>query len=459
MRPSRSASFCVCLMIYRRLSLLGCASAAAILLASGAVPSHAESLTDAVVAALNHHPKVEAAMENREAFGAERAEERSGYFPQVSLRAGAGRGFANNSTSRGLTTSRGEAYSWYFEDSATLTQPLFDGFRTVNRVDAAEHRRLSANYNIADVREGLALSTTIAYLDVLRSRAAVFAIEKHEQKINDYMRRIDKMVAEGAADKSMAVQAKDIKAQLSNTLAEMQGQHSAALASYLEAVGHSADEKLTKPALKPDVMPASMDAAVTAAKESHPLLKAAVLDAAALENEIEANKEFYYPKVSGELSHTERDQIEELGGESLDQRAMLRVNWDFSVGGGQFAKVRKAKHRYAESVARRAEKERMVEKDISIAFSDLDTATKQLTVLRERVTLNEELFKNYEAQFEGARINLLQLLQADNALFNAKLSLTGGEYRLLAAQYAILASMGGLQNALNIGPADVDESK
>ena len=62
------------------------------------------------------------------------------------------------------------------------------------------------------------------------------------------------------------------------------------------------------------------------------------------------------------------------------------------------------------------------------------------------------------AQFEAARVNLLQLLQADNALFNAKLALLNGEYKLLASHFAVLASMGRLQEALNVVSARADEN-
>ncbi|PJB71449.1 MAG: transporter, partial [Alphaproteobacteria bacterium CG_4_9_14_3_um_filter_47_13] len=63
----------------------------------------------------------------------------------------------------------------------------------------------------------------------------------------------------------------------------------------------------------------------------------------------------------------------------------------------------------------------------------------------------------YQAQFEGARVNLLQLLQSDNAVFNTKLGLMNSEYRLVASRFAVLASMGRLQEALTTLPARADD--
>src|SRR5690606_16485094 len=128
--------------------------------------AYAEDLQSAVRTALTNHPSVEAALANQEAVKYERREMFAGYFPDLSLRAAGGRVFANNSTSRGTSTTRASAYSNLAEGGVTFTQPLFSGFETVNRVSAAAKRMESARFNVIDVRENLALRTTIAYLDV-----------------------------------------------------------------------------------------------------------------------------------------------------------------------------------------------------------------------------------------------------------------------------------------------------
>ena len=88
----------------------------------------AETLQRSVVAALNHHPSVTAAMANRDAYIEEKKEQFSGYFPAISVGAAGGRIYGDNSTTRGLSVTRGAGYSGYGEGSISLTQMLFDGF-------------------------------------------------------------------------------------------------------------------------------------------------------------------------------------------------------------------------------------------------------------------------------------------------------------------------------------------
>jgi adhesin transport system outer membrane protein len=66
-----------------------------------------------------------------------------------------------------------------------------------------------------------------------------------------------------------------------------------------------------------------------------------------------------------------------------------------------------------------------------------------------RQELNQKLFDTYETQFEGAVVSLLQLMQADNQLFNSKLEAMNAKHRFALSQYAALASVGKLQGALD----------
>ena len=413
-------------------------------------PVGAETLSHSVATALNQHPSIDAAVANRDAYIQEKKEQWADHFPSLNLRGTGGRQFGDNSTSRGLQVTRDSTYSYLWEGSATLSQPIFDGFETFNRVDAAQMRRDSANFNITDVRETLAMRTTMVYLDILRTQASLTRIAAHLRKISDYQTRIQSMVDEGAADESMIVQARDIKAQLQSTRTDIEGQLKSAIAEYTELVGVAPEGVLERPVPALDLLPDNPDDALVAAKRTHPAIKAASYTEKALSYDAEAEEQFYFPDVTGELSYLKRDQREEIGGESVDAKAVVRLNWDLSIAGAQVARVRKARHREHESRAQRSETERAIERDIRISYEEMRTAKEQLDIQRDRVKINEDLFETYEAQFEVARINLLQLLQSDNALFNARLGYLNGEFRYLATQFAVLASMGKLQEALDV---------
>lgn len=343
-----------------------------------------------------------------------------GYFPEVRVNAAGGRVYGDNATSRGLSVTRGAGYSGYGEGGISLTQMLFDGFEVSHRVDAAKARRLSAASNVVDIREALGYRTAQAYLDVLRTREALDMARWHEVKTNDYIARISNMVKEGASDEAELQQAQDIKHLLGNILADYEGQHLSALARYEEAAGHMPEGEMPRPQPLVSLIPEAQADALDYAAANHPILKAAGYTAEATGDEIEAEKA---APVSG---FQRRNVLQQKGSARPDRRQIARCqgagpNWNFSTGGAQLARIEKKRYEFEQMNARKQEMLRQIERDTQIAYAEMATARKQFDLNVSRKTIQQGLLQTYKNQFEGGKITLLQLLQAENQLFNAEL--------------------------------------
>ena len=406
----------------------------------------AETLRQAVEAALAAHPSVEAAQAAIHIVRQEKKEQRSGYFPELNASTSWGRIFGDNSTSRGLTVDRGQAYSWLWEGSGSMTQLIFDGFETRNRVQAVGARLESEEYNVSDVKENLAFQTVQAYITVLQMQHIIHRTQSYRKQIQNYKDRIEDMVAEGAADESEAAQARDLDVLLERVLIEYQGQLDAAYASYKQFVGRMPLSNLQLPQISASQLPANVDNAIAQASLDHPLVLSLQKQAQAIEYDIEAEKGGFFPDLSGELSYLKRDQVEEIGGELVDGRALIKMNWTFATGGAQSARVKRSRAEYAESIAQQKEAIRQIEGDVRRSYAQFEMATRQFNLLNKREKVLKDLFEAYEVQFEGARVRLLQLMQSENDLFNTQIDLMNAKYQYLLSQYAVLASMGDLQH-------------
>lgn len=412
--------------------------------------AQADTLRDAVGAAIKSHPGVEIANSRKDAAHEEGSEQFSNLFPEISTTATGGRMFGDNSTTRGLVTSRGEAYSWLWEGNASITQPIFNGFETYNRIDAAEARESAAEFTLADAKQGLALRAAQAFLNVMRAKEAYDKTVSYQDRIKDYLSRIHGMVEGGAADASEEAQAKNIQAQLDNSVAEMEGQVKLALADYAEATGSVPSGELQATEGPHSALFATAQEAIDYATLNHPLILAAQKTLEAEDEEVSAEKGVLLPDLDGELSYLKRDQKEEIGGEVEDRRAIMRMSWSFSTGGGQLARIRKSKAERSEALARTAQTQREIERDIRKAYAEYETATKQKELNAKRASVTKELFETYEKQFEASKVRLLQLMQAENQVFTSELEQINSNYRVMMAEYSTLASAGRLLAALTI---------
>lgn len=405
---------------------------------------HAETIRDSVNQALAAHPSVEAALASKVVAKEEYKETKSGLYPELSARLSAGRVFGDNSTSRGLVVNRGTAYSGLGEGSASLRQPLFDGMETFNRIEAAEARRESADYNVIDVRENLALRAVQAHLTVMQSQEILSETKKYHSVIKDYLNRIQLMVDEGVADESETAQAENISLMLESTVADYDGQLKTSLATYREIVGQMPKSDLQMPHLSIQSINEDVEKAINFAKANHPLIRSEKKSLEAAGYDVKAEYAGYYPDIDGEISYLKRDQKEEIGGELIDARALLKMSWEFETGGAQAARTKRTRAQYSEILAQNSETMRVIEADIRRAYVEYETAKKQMNLVNKREVVTKNLFNAYEAQFEGARVRLLQLMQAENQLFNAKLDSVTAKYRHLLSQYGVLASTGNL---------------
>ncbi len=412
--------------------------------------AHAETMREAVESALLSHPAIDVAKAKHQGTEEDESEQFSNLFPEIQTTMTGGRVYGDNATSRGLTVSRGAAYSWLWEGSASLTQPIFNGFETYNRIDAAQARESAAEFTLADTRQTIALQAGQAYLNVLRAQEALAKTKSYQERIADYLNRIKVMVDSGAADDTETAQAKNIQAMLENTVAEMEGQVKTAYADYVESTGSMPRAELKKVSVEKSSLLSTPDEAIVYADSYHPLILSAKKEIEAEDEEVSAEKGVLFPDLDGELSYLKRDQKEEIGGEAIDTRAVMRMSWGFSTGGAQLARIRKSKAERSEAMARAAQTQRQVERDIRRAYAEYETASKQKELNASRAKISRELFETYEKQFEASKVRLLQLMQAENQLFTTELEQINSDYRVMMAELTTLASSGRLLSALNV---------
>lgn len=419
-------------------------------------PAHAETLGVAVSQALANHPSVDGAEAAVGAARDNKSAEFSGYFPQVNMNASAGRIYSDNSTSRGLSVTRGAGYSWLGQGGVTARQMIFDGLQTPAKVGAAAAGVKSAEMDLMSTRDNIAIQTVQAYISLLRAREGLMMLKGQQSSVSSYLERIQGMVNNGASDEAELQQARDVQAILDNYTADYEGQVRALEADYLALTGHLPEGALKRPDIKSEAIPKDIAAAIEQTLATHPQIQSAMYQADAAHENTRAETGTIYPDLSGELSWDKTDQRDLIGGESENKRALLRLNWDLETGGGQLARIRESKKQETQARSRVEETKRNAERAVRQAYAELQTAQKQLENQKTRVDLNTKLLDTYKSQFEAAKISLLQLMQSDNQLLITKLERLNADSRVLMARYNILAAMGQLQPALNMSLAQAE---
>ena len=414
--------------------------------------AHATSLKDAMAKAIDTHPEILAAQKEQAAIGYRVDAARAGYKPTVDFAIGTGYEWSKNSSTRfrpARTPSSGKQGSrdmWRNEARITATQMLFDGFQTKSRVAQEKNRFSAAGYHVMDVKNQLALRAAEAYLGVLRGKEQLALAQTNLETHQSYLGKVKDRTAGG---RSAEADIRQVEGRLALAQANVEaatGDLKQAEAAYLEAVGEMPNSP-SKDATPFGLVPATSTAAVERAMGNSPVIAAAMADIKAANAQVAEAKSLFCPKVTLEGGVSRNWNLDGVEGPNHDATAMLMLRQNLYNGGRDVAQ-RNERIEIVKQATDLLEKERrQVEMSVLDAMARMDAAKNRLEPLTRHVDAANSTRDAYVAQFDLGQRTLLDLLDSEVELFNAKSALIDGKYETDAAAYAVMAHTGDLAPA------------
>ncbi len=427
----------------------------ALLLASAALlvaaePSQGGSITDTVRAALAGNPDIGIVKADRRAVDQELRQARAGYLPSLDVRAGIGGEIASTPGTRrrgpGSTDSTQQTRS---EAQIKLSQMLFDGFATQSEVERQLARVDSAAYRVQEAAEFVAVDAIEAHLDILRNQQIVALNRENVAAHERILRQVRSLERAGRVD---AADVQQTEARLANaraSLAQATGALADAIAFYQRVVGREPDA-LTLDPPPTAALPKDKEAAAALASVQSPTVLIAAADVDVAAAELRGSRAGYYPRIDAELTAQTFRNVG--GGEGPDSSAsaMLVLRYNLFRGGADVAREREAFHRLNEARAALVKQRLRAEELARQAVNAYETARERVAAQRARVEAQRRTRDSYQSQFELGQRDLLDVLDAENELFLARVQLITAEFTERFAVYKILGVTGTLLDTLEI---------
>ncbi len=421
------------------------------------------TLEESVQLAVRTHPTVMAAVSVKHAADKVVDEARSEFFPHIDGRASTGfersrtpgtigRAANNIVLPTGRTPGKGTVDMMNTSSNITLRQMLFDGFETINRTRAARVRTKVANYQVHDAQELIALRAAQAYISVVRSREIVALAEENVQTHVEVLNDVRLRAQQGGGSIADVRQAETRLALAQTRLTELRGDMRDAETDFIEAVGIT-PEAMDQPEVPESALPASMEDAVEAALASNPAVLAAITTVDARRTDVTASKGVFWPRVDAELSAEANQNVQGSRGPERFMRAFAVARWNLFSGGGHLARTRRLAELAGEAVQLEAETKRLISEQMRTDFNAYRVAVDRLPTLEDRVLAADQVVVAYRQQFQLGQRTLLDVLDTENELFEARVALVTGESDVLDGSYRVLSTIGVLGTTLGM-PAE-----
>ncbi len=404
------------------------------------------TLMDAAQEAINSNPEVQAKWHAFLAANGERDVAAGGYLPHLDAQASVARENHNepllvdnyNSHSTGLT----------------LTQMLYDGFATSNDVARLDHDRLERLYELYDTSESTVLDVVHAHLDVLRYRKLVaLAEDNYVQHRAVY----DQIQAKAKAGVGRRVDLEQSAGRLAlaeaNLLTETSNLHDVS-ARFQRLVGEKPAKDLDEPAGLERGMPPDVLSALRESNKNHPAVLAAIEAIRASDSERKSHNSAFQPRLDLRLNAQHGSNINSEIGETNDKTAEIVLTWNLFNGFSDRARL----HQLAEQINvgrdMRDKACRDIRQNLEIAYNDVRKITELMTYLDQHQLSTEKARDAYHQQFDIGQRTLLDLLDSENELFEAKRAYIEAQYDQMLAYARVQAGVGNLFKSLGLTRQD-----
>lgn len=407
------------------------------------------TLKEAAQNAVLNNPEVLARWHTIKAAEGERDVSAGALLPKVDLTVGSGAERRSASATNGTRFDRNSA-------TLTITQLLYDGFATRNDVKRLDHARRVRLFEFFDTSESVALEAAKAYYDVLRYRELLRLAEdnfvQHRSVFDQTERRVKAKVAR-------AVDLEQISARLAmaeaNLLTETSNLHDTT-ARFQRIVGLLPTRDMPVPAPLMRDIPADASGAIRSALQRNGALRASIENVRASNAALASRSGAYQPRFDLRLRREQGANLNGVTGNTDATVAEVIMSWNLFNGFGDRARERQFAEQLNVAKDLRDKTCRDIRQTLLIAFNDSRKLKEQLGYLDQNKVAVEKARNAYRQQFDIGQRTLLDLLDTENELFQAKRALANAEQDLNIAYVRTQAGQGTLLAALELSKIETD---
>lgn len=402
-----------------------------------ATPLYAITLPGAIQHAMQANPDVRFYNARRHATKEQLRQARAGYLPTVELDAGYGREKTRSPTAFSVSGTRMRTL-WRREIGANLTQNIFDGYGTRNEVRRNKAKICSVAYKLRGTANDLALDVSERYINVLRYQRLLGLARHNLQVHQNIMAKVQERSTAGVSRQAEVQQARSrLSLARANLIAQQANLRDAKIA-FIRIV-NIAPTSLRRPAA-PDnnLLPRSLQSAVSTALYRHPILRSASADIDATVYQHRAAKSFNYPRVDLVLNVRRDKDLDGIPGRNEETMGIVRGRYYLYRGGVDYARQRETAHLIQEAREVKNRTILQVEELTRYAWNGLTQVRRRLIPLRQHQASASDTTNAYREQFKVGQRTLLDLLDAENERYEATQNLINAEYDELFDRYRLL---------------------
>jgi outer membrane protein len=447
-----------------RVKVVTAVSAVALLIAQiGAAPALADTIEAALVRAYQNNPQLNAQRAQVRSTDENVPQALSGYRPKVAVTASAGYQYADTLTTSGGSPTqlvRTETHGTNPPRSigATVTQTLFNGQQTANRTRAAESQVSGAREGLRVLEQTVLLSAATTYMDYLRDSAIVEVQKSNVRVLEQTLKQTRDRFNVGEVTRTDVAQSEAQLAAGKTQELTAESNLVTTRSNFRRIIGNE-PSNLAPGSPVDRFLPGTLPAAVELSLVENPNVTAAMFGIDVNFLTVKINEGALLPTVSLQASVQQSYETTLFSQRTFGASAVAQVTVPVYQGGAEYSLIRQSKENLAQQRLNLETTRDSTRANTVTAWGQLEAGKAQVSSAQAQVTASEVALNGVREEAKAGQRTTLDVLNAQQALVNARVALVTAQHDRVVASYAVLNSIGRLSpQVLNLATTTYDPS-
>ncbi len=423
-------------------------------------PALADTIEAALIRAYQNNPQLNAQRASVRSTDENVPQALSGYRPKVAVTASAGTQYTDvqSNTTTGGRASQIGIYGMNAPRSvgATVSQTVFNGGQTGNRTRAAESQVSAAREGLRVLEQTVLLSAATIYMDYLRDSAIVEVQRSNTRVLEQTLKQTRDRFNVGEVTRTDVAQSEAQLAAGRTQLLTAESNLTTTRANFRRIIGN---EPVALAAGSPvdRYLPPSLIAAVDLGLLENPNVTAAMYGIDVSFLQVKVNEGALFPTVTLQGSVQQSYESTMSIYRSFGASAVAQLTVPVYQGGAEYALIRQSKETLAQQRLTLEQVRDQTRATVAQAWGQLVAGKAQVSSAQAQVTASEIALNGVREEARVGQRTTLDVLNAQQALVNARVALVTAQHDRVVASYATLNAIGRLSpTVLNLATTVYD---
>ncbi|MBR1229470.1 TolC family outer membrane protein [Bradyrhizobium sp. AUGA SZCCT0176] len=430
----------------------GAAASVLLLALMGPTPALADTIEAALVRAYQNNPQLNAQRAQVRFTDENVPQALSGYRPRVAVTASAGYQYTDTLLNSGGLNAAGapvvvsqQTHGTNAPRSvgATVTQNVFNGQQTANRTRAAESQVSGAREALRALEQTVLLSAATIYMDYLRDSAIVEVQKSNVRVLEQTLKQTKDRFNVGEVTRTDVAQSEAQLAAGRTQQLTAESNLNTTRSNFRRIIGN--EPVALAPGSPVDrYLPGTLPGAVELGLTQNPNVTAAMFGIDVSYLQVKVNEGALLPTVNLVASVQQSYEQTMTVYRSFGASAVAQLNVPIYNGGAEYSLIRQSKETLAQQRLTLEQQRDQARANVVTAWGQLVAGKAQVQSAQAQVTASEIALNGVREEAKAGQRTTLDVLNAQQALVNARVALVTAQHDRVVASYSVLNTIGRL---------------